>query len=68
MRVTVSVPAAGVAALHAPDHEVGAVQLRAERDDHVAGVERGAGGPGQQRRVEQEVGLVDERHAGALGR
>ena len=63
-----SVAALGVGAGHTSDHEVGAAQLRAQRDDHVARVERAPGGTREQRRVEQEVGVVDERHARALRR
>ena len=67
MRRTVSVPRAGIGAGHRPI--TSSVRRSCERSgtDDVAGIERRAGGPGQQRRVEHEVRLVDERHAGALG-
>ena len=65
---TPSVACGGVGAGDAPDHELGPAQLRAQRDDHVARVERRPGGARQQRRVEHEVGVVDERHARALRR
>jgi hypothetical protein len=54
-----------VGARDIPDEQIGASQLRAQRDDHVARIEGGAGCSREKRRVEHEVGVVDERDASA---
>ena len=43
------------------------MELLAQRDDDVARLERPAGGAGQQRRVEHEVDVVDQRDVRAVG-
>ncbi len=48
------------------DDELRAAQLRAQRHRDVARVESRTGRAGEQRRVEHEVRLADERHTGAL--
>ena len=58
--------AGGIGAGDGADHEIGLAELRAQRDDDMARVEGRAGGSGEQGRVEHEVGLVYERHVGAL--
>ena len=60
-------PPGGVCAADAADHEFGPPQLRAKRDRNVTGIECPAGRAREQWRVEQEVGVVDQRHPGALG-
>ena len=47
--------------------ELGALELLAQRDDDVARLERAAGRAGQQRRVEHEVDVGDDRDLGRLG-
>jgi peptidoglycan/xylan/chitin deacetylase (PgdA/CDA1 family) len=48
--------------------QVGVLQRLAQRDDDVARLQRAAGRPWQQRRVEHEVDVVDERDARAVRR
>ena len=52
----------------APHDQLGLLELGAQGHDHVAGIERPARGPRQERRVEHEVGLIDHRHLRLLAR
>jgi hypothetical protein len=54
--------------LDAPQPHLGPIQLLAQRHHHVARLERARGGAGQQRGVEQEVDVRDERDARAVAR
>ena len=56
----------GIGSGDGADHEVGHLELRAQRDDDVARIQGRPGGARKQGRVEHEIGLVDERHARAL--
>jgi hypothetical protein len=49
-----------------PEPQLGAIQLLAQRDDDVARFERSRRRARQQRRVEHEVHVVDERDLRAL--
>src|SRR5204862_2603142 len=51
---------------HAAEPDVGAPKLLAQRYDDVARLERPGRGAGQERRVEQEVRVGDERDVRAL--
>ena len=57
----------GSAPSDAPEAQVGPLELLAQRHDDVARLERAGRGAGQQRRVEHEVDVVDERDARACG-
>ena len=56
----------GVATDDRAEPQVRALELLAQRHDDVPRLQRAAGGAGQQRRVEHEVDVVDERDPRAL--
>lgn len=57
-------PPSEIGAGDAPDDQRGAPQLRAQRNHHVARIERRPRNPGEQGRVEHEVGIVHQGHLG----
>jgi len=50
------------------EQQVGAVEVLAQRHHDVPRLERAGGGPGQQRRVEHEVDVGDDRHVRGVRR
>jgi hypothetical protein len=67
-RLHAHAPPLGIGAQHLGHAHVGGRQLLAQRHHQLTGLERRSRGSGQQRRVEHEVDVVDERHPRGLRR